>query len=73
MENVSPIVNPTGIYMFNANNRNTRTGCEICSKLQISPSLSFAGVLTKPPQSAFRYSKLTIETLEKGAKYVQSQ
>ena len=27
--------NPVGIYMFKANNRNTRTSCEICSKLKI--------------------------------------
>ena len=39
---------PAGIYLFKVNNRNTRTRCEICSKL-------------------------TIETLEQGVKYVQSQ
>ena len=27
--------NPTGIYLFKVNNRNTRTMCEICSKLTI--------------------------------------
>ena len=27
--------NPAGNYMFKANNRNTRTRCEICSKLTI--------------------------------------
>ena len=26
---------PVGNYMFNVNNRNTRTRCEICSKLTI--------------------------------------
>ena len=26
---------PAGIYLFKANNRNTRTMCEICSKLTI--------------------------------------
>ena len=26
---------PAGNYMFKVNNRNTRTGCEICSKLTI--------------------------------------
>ena len=36
-----------GNYMLKVNNRNTRTKCEICSKL-------------------------TIETLEQGVKYVQS-
>ena len=29
------IYNPTGIYMLKVNNRNTRTRCEICSKLTI--------------------------------------
>ena len=38
---------PAGIYLLKVNNRNTRTRCEICSKL-------------------------TIETLEQGVKYVQS-
>ena len=27
--------NPTGIYLLKVNNRNTRTRCEICSKLTI--------------------------------------
>ena len=27
--------NPANIYLFKANNRNTRKGCEICSKLTI--------------------------------------
>ena len=27
--------NPAGNYMFKVNNRNTRTGCEICSKLTV--------------------------------------
>ena len=26
---------PVGIYLLNVNNRNTRTSCEICSKLTI--------------------------------------
>ena len=29
---------PVGIYMFQVNNRNTRTRCEICSKLLIKTS-----------------------------------
>ena len=29
------LVNPAGIYLFKVNNRNTRTRCEICSKLTI--------------------------------------
>ena len=28
--------NPAGIYLFKVNNRNTRTRCEICSKLTIN-------------------------------------
>ena len=27
---------PVGIYLFKVNNRNTRTRCEICSKLTIN-------------------------------------
>ena len=29
---------PAGIYLFKVNNRNTRTGCVICSKLKIKTS-----------------------------------
>ena len=28
-------MNPVGIYMFKVKNKNTRTRCEICSKLTI--------------------------------------
>ena len=28
-------INPANIYLFKVNNRNTRTRCEICSKLTI--------------------------------------
>ena len=28
-------INPVGIYLLKVNNRNTRTRCEICSKLTI--------------------------------------
>ena len=28
-------LNAAGIYLFKVNNRNTRTSCEICSKLKI--------------------------------------
>ena len=31
-------VNPVGIYLFKVNNRNTRTRCEICSRLTIKTS-----------------------------------
>ena len=30
-----PLIYPAGIYMLQVNNRNTRTRCEICSKLTI--------------------------------------
>ena len=30
---------PAGIYLFKVNNRNTRTRCEICSKLTINTHL----------------------------------
>ena len=30
------ILIPNGIYLFKVNNRNTRTRCEICSKLTIN-------------------------------------
>ena len=42
---------PAGIYLLKVNNRNTRTRCEICSKLTI-----------KTPE---RRSKLTIKTPER--------
>ena len=29
------MLEPAGNYMFKVNNRNTRTSCEICSKLKI--------------------------------------
>ena len=32
---LTPISFPAGNYMFKVNNRNTRTRCEICSKLTI--------------------------------------
>ena len=31
----TPLDDPAGNYMFKLNNRNTRTRCEICSKLTI--------------------------------------
>ena len=33
---VRPSTYPAGIYLFKVNNRNTRTKCEICSKLTIN-------------------------------------
>ena len=39
---VSEDANPAGIYLLKVNNRNTRTRCEICSKLTIkTPERSF--------------------------------
>ena len=32
---ISTVTNPAGNCMFKVNNRNTRTRCEICSKLTI--------------------------------------
>ena len=37
----STICHPVGIYLLKINNRNTRTRCEICSKLTITPLVSF--------------------------------
>ena len=37
-------VNPAGIYLLKVNNRNTRTTCEICSKLTIKISLLISGI-----------------------------
>ena len=35
LKEVSSNMNPVGIYMLKLNNKNTRTRCEICSKLTI--------------------------------------
>ena len=35
---ISTFLDPAGNYMFKVNNRNTRTKCEICSKLTIKTS-----------------------------------
>ena len=35
-------------------------------------ALSWKFILLQPSQSSFTYSKLTVETLEQGVKYVQS-
>ena len=65
--------------MFKVNNRNTRIKCEICSKLTIKTPerrqwrrygviiINFEHI----SHLAF-CSKLTIETLEQGEKYIQS-
>ena len=31
-------LNPAGNYMFKVNNKNTKTKCEVCSKLKIKTS-----------------------------------
>ena len=36
--------NPAGIYLFKVNNRNTRTRCEICSKLTLQIAELHSGV-----------------------------
>ena len=33
--------NPTNIYLFTVNNRNTKKRCEICSKLQLVPAIFY--------------------------------
>ena len=33
-------LNPAGIYLLKVNNRNTRTRCEICSKLTLTMQLT---------------------------------
>ena len=35
MERIGTDENPAGNYMFNVKNRNTRTRCEVCSKLTV--------------------------------------
>ena len=41
------VVDPANIYLFNVNNRNTRTRCEICSKLTIKkPERRSGGIFT---------------------------
>ena len=35
MSSPAKIVNPVGIFLLKVSNRNTRTRCEICSKLTI--------------------------------------
>ena len=32
------VISPVGIYLFKVDNRNTRTSCEICSKVTIKTS-----------------------------------
>ena len=47
-----PVVFPAGIYLLKVNNRNTRTGCEICSKLTI-----------KTPERRHHWTPFTYYTL----------
>ena len=37
---VKNVIDPIGIYIFKVNNRNTRTRCEICSKLTIKNQIN---------------------------------
>ena len=39
-KNLIIFTNPTGIYLLEVNNRNTKTRCEICSKLTIKLALN---------------------------------
>ena len=55
---------PAGIYLLKVRNRNTRTRCQLCLKLTVK--------IPERCQPVFTCSKLTIETLEQGVKYVQS-
>ena len=55
---------PAGIYLLKVRNRNTRTRCQLCLKLTVK--------IPERRQQVFTCSKLTIETLEQGVKYVQS-
>ena len=38
------ILCPAGNYIFKVNNRNNRTGCEMCSKLTIKTPMTFWGL-----------------------------
>ena len=62
--------------MFKVNNRNTRTRCEICSKLTIKTleqDVKYVKVNNRNTRARCEIcSKLTIETLEQDVKYVQS-
>ena len=50
--------NPVGIYLLKVNNRNARTGCEICSKLTIKTTVLVFLLLTFNMQMPTRTSKL---------------
>ena len=77
-------IDPTGSYLHKLNNRNTRTTCKTCSKLTImAPSRTTASVLIGENRGhgkssywhiklAITCSKLIIEALQQGVKYVQS-
>ena len=40
------IINPAGNYMLKVNNRNTKTRCEVCSKLEIkTPEKYFKNIV----------------------------
>ena len=56
-------VTPVSIYLLQVSSGNTRTRCEICSKLTIK---------IPEPQLTVTCSKSTTEALEKDVKYVQN-
>ena len=64
---------PVAIYLLKVKERNTRTMSEICSKLTIkTPERRQAFSDSQISMKLFSSSKLAIETLGKGEKYVQS-
>ena len=58
---------PANVYLVKVNNRSTRKRCEICSELVLKTPDRSQQVNAQP---AFTCSKLTIEKLEQGVKYV---
>ena len=43
---ISSHTSPVGIYLLKVNNRNTRTRCEICSKLTVKTPEHQTGILS---------------------------
>ena len=62
---------PANVYLVKVNNRSTRKSkiCEICSELILKTPDRSQKVNARP---ALTCSKLTIEKLEQGVKYVQN-
>ena len=49
--------NPTNIYLFTVNNRNTKKRCEICSKLQLVPAIFLSNFYFSPNNSTSKAMK----------------